>query len=1400
MNSTPLVVPFTLLNPRQHTEDVATLFDVLHVVEDGCSAARASSITSWTRDGLDSSVSHMDSLGGVAMGCQDGSVYIFSPSSHFSHTASDFLDVTPPSRPSSPSLTPRPGRSQSRSSTPSSLGHGFTPFTVSHRARAVSGVSNEQVQAPKNYVDFDDEPEKLKGLLKSGVRETTVADKLLPSFEKNLAVIGPSSSASSSTLDTPSLGVTRRSEAKSLLSATHSPVLTVKALSAPASPALPRSPVESPYPFNLALHVFPPRFGAKRGVTDLQTLQSGSHLVCLQSHGDLSLLSVNDGSCCFSSQIPTASPTGRPLGGKGVEIPENAWIWNHLAVIDAPESTFIVACATLDEEILIPSSLNGMEDERRASSRIALYDVRTGSDLDKDEIVAEKIADWLVDGQSSGIGICKGAQDSVHFYHLDPSHHLITQRLIVKPRAVVSEETDSEEKSSTHLSIPSFNPFKAGHLRSKDHLLAPEDEDPGDKVELDVANDRGELPCRTGLRGLCIVATSTGQLRGLAWSDKELAGFQCDGDVISHTFTSAAERVKNVRWVTSDTYSVLYSDRVEIHSVSLVDANNDPVKDQAAHGILSTHITGTMPLHNAQAVHVLSHSHVLSTNVGHTSRRKIELRKVPPEEEKHHSAITLWKAHKDPKPAVKPVVTCMLPLELTQIILGYDNGRIGRSSFPILMYNSETPSKDLSDVPLDGFIVSLHLVQNDRSGERLIVGGADDGSVAIWSLESLKMLDRWTPFLFPLSDVVQLRQDKGGPLRGCVMAVSSDGTIAVLAIDEYQFLYTIPGAQAPLSRICVGGDNLLLVYAHDRARLWDAKTREFWRSMSLDKANEMLEQGGWTEIPLDAAAPSMPAGIAPVTSSAASVDAASTLMVDLQPFLARAVSIAKARTITTDENAEPGLPPSVGVIRAMLAAFLTPGLNVDIDMICRDRLKIASSVALVGFHRNNANTMPIPHNSQASWCVSAEVSAARALAIVSCLRTLNYFEDLSDDVSTVIAFYATSLPHVIGPSFIPPSLPFLAQWWFETSVEIRSAARTLFDAGVAGLSTEATISMVDHWQHQLPFLQSDSEKKSPSAANALLLCGYIAANQYSLLSSSALNTISKSIVMYLHDDAVMYRVLAIDLCSRGFHIWQHYVDAMEMLRSLFSLATNNRKESISAQNVGPQARQAVLQIVTHNTALFMTTLSLDILHPQDLEHRKSVMQLVAFLIRKKPLVIYPNLPRLVEAVVKSLDPNSTSNREAVLDTATEILGHVVKTFPTVDFHMASQHLAVGTGEGAIIMYDLKTATRLYVLEGHKKTPTACSFSPDGRRLVTVSLEEGVVLVWKVGSSFTSFFYPGAPPRQGHSGSDPFKTLSFTVGDEANMSVEDSLEAVRFDWAAERSVRLKIRGVTLTFST
>ena len=81
------------------------------------------------------------------------------------------------------------------------------------------------------------------------------------------------------------------------------------------------------------------------------------------------------------------------------------------------------------------------------------------------------------------------------------------------------------------------------------------------------------------------------------------------------------------------------------------------------------------------------------------------------------------------------------------------------------------------------------------------------------------------------------------------------------------------------------------------------------------------------------------------------------------------------------------------------------------------------------------------------------------------------------------------------------------------------------------------------------------------------------------------------------------------------------------------------------------------------------------------------------------------------------------------------------------------------------MYDLKTASRVYVLEPHKHPVSSVVFSPDGRRLLTVSLEEGNVTVWKVGSSLSGFFNVGGPPRQGGERGEPFKRIVFARADD-----------------------------------
>lgn len=102
---------------------------------------------------------------------------------------------------------------------------------------------------------------------------------------------------------------------------------------------------------------------------------------------------------------------------------------------------------------------------------------------------------------------------------------------------------------------------------------------------------------------------------------------------------------------------------------------------------------------------------------------------------------------------VETYLTATLPLDQESVILGYstlysngsehsmnsfltDDGLIRQTHWTHMSGESAKDSFDkVSDMPLDGYIASLFLVDNRRTKERFVVGGADDGSLAVWALE-----------------------------------------------------------------------------------------------------------------------------------------------------------------------------------------------------------------------------------------------------------------------------------------------------------------------------------------------------------------------------------------------------------------------------------------------------------------------------------------------------------------------------------------------------------------------------------------------------------------------------------------------------------------------------------------
>ena len=69
----------------------------------------------------------------------------------------------------------------------------------------------------------------------------------------------------------------------------------------------------------------------------------------------------------------------------------------------------------------------------------------------------------------------------------------------------------------------------------------------------------------------------------------------------------------------------------------------------------------------------------------------------------------------------------------------------------------------------------------------------------------------------------------------------------------------------------------------------------------------------------------------------------------------------------------------------------------------------------------------------------------------------------------------------------------------------------------------------------------------------------------------------------------------------------------------------------------------------------------------------------------------------------------------------------------VAFHHGKQRIALGTTEGNIFVYDLRTATRTKVFEEHKGAIIAVEFNKAGTMLASYCREDHSVRTWKVES-------------------------------------------------------------------
>ncbi|KAF9547277.1 hypothetical protein EC957_008626 [Mortierella hygrophila] len=789
-------------------------------------------------------------------------------------------------------------------------------------------------------------------------------------------------------------------------------------------------------------------------------------------------------------------------------------------------------------------------------------------------------------------------------------------------------------------------------------------------------------------------------------------------------------------------------------------------------------------------------------------------------------------------------VTFSTMLNDTLVALGHDSGdiRVCPVDEALLDLASGFVNEHAKETTvLKGHIgpISSIFTTDDLMGRSFILSGGKDCSARIWNIEAGTEVACFNNHSRPVTHFLQVPDDVNSRVKRSVISIAEDHSIAIISIEEMSCIYLFGGYEHALVSIQwrPPEDYIVLWHADETAFVWQMQTGHLDRIVKGETARAIMADSRWKVCEISPRRPTsskrafdcmtVPLG---VPGSKASVPvvvmnlkyvlgiltpARNTDQQSDQPgFKSSAVSppepqvSARHRRIFSGQSrasakAKPGTVEEPAALSEMAqqclrAAKVVLGLLITEDdayaVSIRNLLNIPPptktiALGLRGAYGNISIRAPAFESGVSdSWCVSPTMTASKLIVILSLSKMIATAQNLDVDMDTWSRGYCNATQDSVGQSFCPPSLSFLAKYWQDPQVEIQEVTKIILLSAIGRMSKTDLTSLIKYWSAFLPAAALPDSCSSQYMARSAIILGIIGAENAEALPEKVRKIAALSLTILLNDDSrVSYKVASIDLLSQGFTSWQPFIRADAVLKTLFLMAMDTQAAN---SLVYRRARRAIAQIALVNPALF------------------------------NPAVLYNGIPRLAEAIVKSLDPTVPNMRESLLPVGTSVLLDLVQSYPQLDVHVGSQKLAVGTAEGAIVVYDLQTATRWQILEGHTNTASAVAFSRDGKTIVSCSVKEGSVRFWQPNPGFFGMLMGGSSlwgPKSsssggggggtGHPGSIPSlssqqssRSFDFALQDSiVTGSEEQLLNHIRLEWTGDRVAKLSIYDHIMSFN-
>jgi len=642
----------------------------------------------------------------------------------------------------------------------------------------------------------------------------------------------------------------------------------------------------------------------------------------------------------------------------------------------------------------------------------------------------------------------------------------------------------------------------------------------------------------------------------------------------------------------------------------------------------------------------------------------------------------------------------------------------------------------------------------------IYISGSSDCSIKVWKLDTLlhtfkNQAGVVVNLLCPPADSALLK-------RGCFCSISSDHSFAIYSIDAMSCIHMISGLSSPVHEVrwrCAddfvvlwcGGDTNHTVY------VWQLSSGHLDRKATGQLALDILAA---------CPEPEPENGLAHVTRKVLLAQGIGFQLLDLSSelgmvpllvinveemiaCLSRRASKADGAMTTNQERNRDILRVACGI----LLSHSAPSVDWFDQYFTKLRIPCNPVHFTLGLYnsKDTAVSLLFPglqDHPEQRWLLSNHASTAYLLSTTSILHALHRTETGNDgaekDWFGIMADFTNHNQVKQLQAYMRPSLLQLALLWEHPQHDVQRVARAQLTVQLDELMPAEQQDVVRWALSKVP--QKPADRADESRIGAVILLGIIAhTDRTAIKDGSTLEVIAKALTGIVEDKSVSarHRAGAAEILGQAYQVLKKYCNLSAVFLILIELTS-----STSAMGTGAAPLHALKNLASGNIHQFVDSVNNQLFHTNagSFTGHNSMLKVLRLLVKTHHKVLAQELSRVVDVVVRCFEPSTPQIREACFKQALQVLHEMCIAYNSMGIFEA--RLAVGTVDGLINIYDLKSATRWQAIPAHPSPVSSIAFSQDGKMLASFSRSEGAIKVFHIGTSFFGMLSSSAPKSAG----------------------------------------------------